>query len=615
MRKIYVLLGTFLLAGAAVAQAPYAAAKMYKFEGDKHEPGSVTFTDMRDVQAGHFDRATYFSEDFDDGALGGWTADVAFGPTGFESTSTGHANDAGSSFVIPALLTSTSTAWVLLDSDSDGSMGVEEMATLTSPVIDLTAGGLTGGPVYPLKLEMEQFYAGWQSDTIFLEISDDAGASWDQIEIANNEVGREGRPNPELVSINITSYIVDPTQVQIRFRWHGNWDYGWQFDNVQILDLPDNDITVSTVFRGDYVNGYLYSYVPQDQAAEFVIGADLKNIGFLDQSNIGFDWEILDPSSSVVASGTSSTIGSLANGENDTVWVNTGFTATDLGQYTINFDAFADAAEATEDEANNSMTDDHYELTEYTYGADYGTPSGAFYNWSGNDGLPASIGNVFGIENDGVVGAITSQFNDNENVVDQVVIYSLYRYNNDAGEFEWFTESEEYTTVAADEGEWVQLILEDPMTVSEGDVILAVAGHYGGDPSAGWEMQGPVPQGQVMGTDGSGTIAQLISPSAAAVRIQMLDYTGVEDETMHERFNVYPNPANNELNVALTLIESENTTVNILDISGKTLQTVAVGDINGDRNLTIDVSDLSTGVYFVEVVNANGKQNKKFIKK
>lgn len=613
MKKIYLLLGTFLMAGATMAQSPYnQGTSVHKFDGDKHAPGSVTFVDMRDLYEGYFDRATYYSEDFDDGALGGWTADIAFGSVGFESTDVGHANDAGSTFVIPALSTSSPTAWVLLDSDSDGSSGSEEMATLTSPVIDLTAAGLSGGPIYPLKLEMEQFYAGWQSDTIFLEVSDDAGASWDQIEIANNEVGREGRPNPELISINITPYIVDPTNVQIRFRWHGNWDYGWQFDNVQILDLPDNDVSVSTVFRGDYVNTYIYSMVPESQAVEFVIGADLKNIGYLDQTNIGFDWEIVGPSG-VEASGTSTTIGPLANAENDTVWVSTGFTPTELGNYEINFTAFSDASEDAADIGNNEMTDDHYELTEYTYGADYGDTPTPFYNWASTPDEPASIGNVYFIESDGVIGAISAELDDFEDVVDQLIYYTIYLF--DGTEFVWAGQTDDYTTTSADQGEIITLYFEDPLTVVEGDAVIACAGHYGSSVSPGFEMVGPVPEGQVRGADGTGALVSLISPEAPVVRMQMLDFTSVEEQLPVERFSVFPNPAEEALNIQLTLIESENTVINVIDISGKAHQTINAGMVNGDRNLTVDVSDLSTGVYFVEVVNAKGKQVKKFIKK
>lgn len=616
MKNIYFLLGGILAVGSSFGQINPGMNPQYKFTSEaKHAPNALSWFDNRAAVHADEDRATYYSENFDDGSMGGWTNTVEVGGVGFESTNVGHANDAGSTFVIPALNTSTPTYWILLDSDSDGTLGAEEMATLTSPTIDLTAGGLTGSAPYPLKLEMEQFYAGWQSDTIFLEVSDDNGSTWDQIEIANNDVGREGRPNPELVSINITPYIIDPTQVKLRFRWHGNWDYGWQFDNVTISDLPMHDITVSKLFRGDWINGYSYSKVPDEQVAELIIGADLANIGFEDITNIAFDWEILDPSMAVAASGTSTALASLSNGENDTIWVSTGFTASALGNYTINITAVSDSTEDAADLVNNDAVDAYYEVTDWTYGCDYGTLGSPFYGWASSPDGAASIGSIFSIEADGVIGGIEAELDDFEDVVDQLIYYAIYKWNGT--EFEWQDQTDDYTTTAADQGEIVTLYFDSPFSVAAGDFVVAVAGHYGGSNSAGFEMRGGVPFGQTVGFD-DGTTAGMITlldPSGPVVRMLMHDFTGVEETVATEEFKFYPNPANDQLNVTLTMVNAENAVINIRDISGKTVMSQNLGSINGTRNLIIDVDHLNSGAYFIEVADQDGKEVKKFIKK
>lgn len=614
MKNIYLSVAALMMAGGAMAQSPFAT-QQYSFSStQKHAPNAITTVDNRHAVSA--DRVDYYLEDFDamtalDGVGSNWEAVIVSGVVGFELTDVGHANDAGSTFVIPALATSTPTKWILLDSDSDGTSGSSEDVTLTSPVIDLTDGGAVTVPA-ALKLEFEQFYAGWQSDTLFVAISDDAGATWNEIEIMNNSVGREGRPNPEIVSINVSPYISDPTQVMIRFHWVGNWDYGWQFDNVRIAELPDNDMQIVNVFRGDLVNAVMYSQVPQSQATEFVIGADVRNIGFLDQTNVKFNWEIFDPSMTSIGSGVSSaSIASLANGENDTIWVSTGITPTDLGNYTIDFEVIADATD--DDLSNNEMTDDYFELTEYVYAADYGSPSAAFYNWAGNDNGAASIGNVYLINADGVIGGIDAQLDNNVAVVDQLIYYVVYKFDGTAYVYE--AQTSDYTTTAADEGAMVRLFFDSPVDVLAGDQVLVMAGHYGGDPSAGWEMAGRVAQGAVAGTQADGSTVSLIDPSAPMVRALMLDFTGTEETAINERFDVYPNPADNNINIALTLAESQNTVINVLDISGKIVKTINVGEVNGDRNIQIALDEFTTGVYFIELVNSNGKQVKKFVKK
>ena len=153
----------------------------------KHAPNGITFTDARNG-VNYQDRNAFFTEDFDAG-WGTFTAATQSGNVDFTLTNSGHNNDAGSSFFIPALLSSTPTQWVVLDSDSYGSSGTDENATLTSSTIDLSLQAGT-----PLKLEFEQFFAEWEQganfDSLFIGVSDDAGATWDEMVIMDG-VGRE----------------------------------------------------------------------------------------------------------------------------------------------------------------------------------------------------------------------------------------------------------------------------------------------------------------------------------------------------------------------------------------------------------------------------------------
>jgi len=614
MKKIYTLVGCALMSGVVVAQSPYSVNGPYNFSTTtKHAPGGITFTDMRDAANLYQDRVDYYTENFDAG-MGAWTAAIQNGLVGFAITNVGHANDAGSSFTIPSLLSSTPTNWIVLDSDSDGSAGQDENATLTSPSIDLTALGVSGPGPYQLKLEWEQFFAEWEQsgsfDTLYVGVSNDGGVTWDETMIGNG-VGREGRPNPELVSWNISPYIMDATDVKVRFRWYGNWAYGWQIDNVKIAELPDNDMTISSTFHGDYTTGYMYSQVPVGQALPLVIGADVKNIGYDPQTNIALEWEILNPSGTSIGSGTSGSLPSLSNGQNDTIWINTGITPTALGNYTINFEVVADM---TDDEAaNNTKDNENFWLTEYVYAADYGNPSAPFYNWAGNDDAAASIGNIYNIEAPGVIGGITALLDNNVMIEDKLIFFMLYKY--DGSEFVYEAQTADYTTTPADNGEFVTLYFDAPITASANDAFLAMAAHYGGTETPGFEMGGPVLEGSVRGTDGDNTINSLISPSAPFVRMLMADFTTVEEQTLTERFDIYPNPATDALTVSLTLSQSETTVINVLDITGKVVKTINVGTVNGDKNIAVSLEEMTSGIYFIQLINADGKQVKKFVKK
>jgi PKD repeat protein len=65
-------------------------------------------------------------------------------------------------------------------------------------------------------------------------------------------------------------------------------------------------------------------------------------------------------------------------------------------------------------------------------------------------------------------------------------------------------------------------------------------------------------------------------------------------------FAVYPNPSNGVFNVKIDNA-SDNTTINIIDAMGKNIKTITANGVNGVYN--IDISNVASGVYFVQVSN------------
>lgn len=73
------------------------------------------------------------------------------------------------------------------------------------------------------------------------------------------------------------------------------------------------------------------------------------------------------------------------------------------------------------------------------------------------------------------------------------------------------------------------------------------------------------------------------------------------------QFITYPNPANNILNIqGKTVFES----VTVFDINGRLLKTIT----SKNKKVTLDVSSLSQGLYFLEIKSRKSKQTLKFIK-
>ena len=84
-------------------------------------------------------------------------------------------------------------------------------------------------------------------------------------------------------------------------------------------------------------------------------------------------------------------------------------------------------------------------------------------------------------------------------------------------------------------------------------------------------------------------------------------------EELTSAVNIYPNPVNDILYIetqTLTMTQTMTLTVEIYDAFGRQWSTV-----NGQQSLSIDVSNLNSGVYFVKINTANGNIVNKFIKK
>jgi len=84
---------------------------------------------------------------------------------------------------------------------------------------------------------------------------------------------------------------------------------------------------------------------------------------------------------------------------------------------------------------------------------------------------------------------------------------------------------------------------------------------------------------------------------------------GVEDQVLANRLSIYPNPATSEIIIALP--KSMHGEIRIFDMTGKLLFYKANSLI--DKNQTVDVSTLSSGVYFVRLNTPEGMASKKLV--
>ncbi|MBL4669808.1 MAG: PKD domain-containing protein [Flavobacteriales bacterium] len=99
------------------------------------------------------------------------------------------------------------------------------------------------------------------------------------------------------------------------------------------------------------------------------------------------------------------------------------------------------------------------------------------------------------------------------------------------------------------------------------------------------------------------------------LNIQAPIVTGIENEieTVSE-LKVYPNPVRNNLTLEFTLIESSSVEVILTDLLGNKVAIVAAENMNlGSNKVNYNVSDISNGIYLLNIKTDNSLQVKKIV--
>ena len=119
---------------------------------------------------------------------------------------------------------------VVMDEDFD--------TVLVSPVVDLSA-------LSDPNLGFKSFFDSFGSGLASVEVSPDAGTTWEEI------WSRSSFSDAEEISLDLSDAAAGSTQAQVRFRYQATWDLWWQVDDVFI----GNRACVPT--GGGLVVGYL----------------------------------------------------------------------------------------------------------------------------------------------------------------------------------------------------------------------------------------------------------------------------------------------------------------------------------------------------------------------
>jgi hypothetical protein len=99
------------------------------------------------------------------------------------------------------------------------------------------------------------------------------------------------------------------------------------------------------------------------------------------------------------------------------------------------------------------------------------------------------------------------------------------------------------------------------------------------------------------------------------VNINLVTSTG-DIVTIPVKFELYPNPASTNTTLSLQLSKESDVTINVVNALGQVVQsTFNPGMSAAEHTLTINTENLSSGVYSVNIISAEGVTSRQLIKK
>lgn len=568
--------------------------------------------------------STVWSNDFS--TPGDWTID-----NGGIST-TGYGWDIGA----------TEQSWYftqVINSTSDGNFAELNNGTSTTPEVGVTytitsaapidVNALAGGSNNYI-LEFLQ-YGALFNDAQEVYISTD-GTSW-TLAGSNADIepltasGGAAYTNPTLKSINLSGILPGGTNsLWIRFSWTSQFPsstnpnawvaYGWMIDDVSIRVADPDEFKLHAVYTHDIFNAWDYYQTPQAQVIPSTIGLYISNEGGAAQTktlSVNFDL-----GGSSVYTGTTAPV-TLQPGESDTVWFNTGYTASTIGTYTISATLPSDANDA------NNTASESFEVTDFIYGHNHalGTSKLSF-----TDQAEIGIGNIYEIQANQLLKGIDVAFAGGTGGTTAGIFVDVFVFEmasasvQDPGNFDVVNFAYQIPTPAPTTG-ITTIQLPTPVTLEAGKMYfamlrtsqtatekLAIKTSAKGDQDFSTVCYGPFGENDAVNY----FVGWGVAP---AVKLNFNPVVGINETNGNVAISqVYPNPTSGETTINYSIANAENVKVLVVDVTGKVVKTVENGlQLAGDHSVSFDAAGLASGAYYVNIVTEASTVTQKFIKK
>jgi len=609
MKKIYLSIMCIASLSVATAQKNESVSKKESFQTEIKTIKETTTTNAKDnasVEKAIGD--TVWASDFTNPSQ--WLAATS-GLTGVAGVNSGwNINSTVESEISKIVSTSKGNFAELYNGPFTAtSKGVTHTLTTVSPIV------LTSNKI---SLRFKQ-YVRLFNDSQEFEVSTD-GTTWTKVGDNSNYTLNVAIPNPTNVSINLSNVISNSaTTLYVRFKWtsrfptmteDGAWfTYGWMIDDVSIVGLADNDLTLLNA--GVYPNdGDIAVYeLPLSQVVPLNFKGKIVNNGKVNQTNVS-----LSAAVTVGATATFTAIPSTVNVIVDTISFSTaGFTPTAVAIY--NFTATATGL--TDDISSDNVKKGSFKITPKNYAVHNGVPLGTIGSFTSSTSS-FKIGNIMPIYATDLVDAVSIRLANTATNVGQEFYGEVWKLVD--GMFELAGATAAVTITTGLNNKTNKLFLATPIAVSAEDTLLVVACNNVGTTPVRFATAQNVSSDYVLGfNNGSSEVTFYSNDFVPAIMVSIdLDKTAsIKEAALNvSSSKISPNPTSGATEINFTLANSSKVSVKIVDITGKTVYTSNEGDKNaGSHTISLDASTYNSGLYYVTLTTNESQITHKLVRK
>jgi hypothetical protein len=556
---------------------------------------------------------TFFSEDFASGIPGGWTnVDNSGNNVLWRTTTTGSVNtNVSVDTVLNPAGTTAANGYLTIDSDSAG-QAVTQDAVLTTAAISCAGHS-------SVHLAFNEYFAQYLASTGTVSVSND-NVTWTDVHIAHAGLGlNQGTPNPNHVVADITAIAANQPAVYVRFSYHGEWDYWWFVDDVQLAEPPAVDLSASAIAK---LNSE-YTLIPYLQATALDLSAEVSNVGGTATAGGTALFEIFNGANQVFSENIN--LPSLPAGTSQVIAPTGTFAPVSAGSYkskiTVTIAGDANAS-------NDAIESDPILLSDTVYARDDD-------NFAGTQGVGVGPGE----------DAITGQ-NFKVNVTDDLTSITFFMGDGfgaqAAGTPVYFTVHPQVNDTTNPDGSVLiatsETLLITPgmipsggayytLPLQSGPVSLVPGLYYIGihetdsiltigysnsiySPGAVWVHWNSIPSppavnGWAQAEDFTVEVAYMIRANFAG------NWDAVAEISNAARLSIYPNPSAEKIYIRLDgFSETGDVTLTFANMLG---QTQFTGQWNGKQVNALNVGQLNPGVYEVIVRSENISLSKKIV--